>query len=86
MTYLTFEGKEPIVMEFDGLQYFSYPIAKRIKLYKKYPEIDKLLFGMDLMSFIDWVMEKKNENEHMRKYCKAVKNFLSELKQEGKSK
>jgi len=38
------------------------------------------------MSFIDWVMEKKNENEHMRKYCKAVKNFLSELKQEGKSK
>ena len=69
MTYLTFEGKEPIVMEFDGLQYFSYPIAKRIKLYKKYPEIDKLLFGTIVgiiavgssFSLSDYIKKKKGK-------------------------
>jgi len=79
MTYLTFDSKKPIVTQFDGLQYFTYPIEKRAKLYKKYPKIDKLLFGMDFLDFIDWIMEKKNDNEHMKKYCQAVKVILKKM-------
>ncbi len=77
-TWLKFDGKEPIVEQLDGIQYHSYQLAKRIELYKKYPEIDKRLFGWDFKEFLDWVMEKKNANEHMNKYCKAVEKRLKE--------
>jgi len=38
-----------------------------------------LLFGMDFLDFIDWIMEKKNDNEHMKKYCQAVKVILKKM-------
>jgi len=79
MTYLTFDNKEPIVTEFDGLQYFTYPIEKRAELYKKYPEIDKLLFGMNFLDFVDWIMEKKNHDEHMKKYCAELQKIIKKL-------
>jgi hypothetical protein len=78
-TWLKFEGKEPMVEQFDGLQYLYYPLAKRINLYKKYPKIDKQLFGWEFDDFINWIMEKRNANEHMKKYCKAVERLMPEL-------
>ena len=65
--------------QFDGIEYFTYPIEKRAELYKKYPVIDKLLFGMDFINFIDWIMKKKNNDEHMKKYCTKLQKIIKKL-------
>jgi len=77
MIHLTFEDNKPYVTEFDGIQWFSYPLERRIELGKKYPEIDKQLFGENyLEKFIKWILKKKNYDNHMKKYCEGVEKLL----------
>ena len=84
LTNLIFEDGKPVVQQTNGLQYYSYPVKKRGELFKKYPAIEKKLFeGLSFTEWIDWLMKKKNNNNHMKKYCKAVEKILV-LKREEK--
>src|SRR3989344_2605550 len=79
MTLITGIGEEVIIHEFDGLQYHSYPLSKRAKLYKKYPKIDKKLFGWDFFEFIRWILEKEKESEDMKRNCERTRKIVSHL-------
>lgn len=80
-----FIDNEPYYTELDGIQFFSYPIKKRIELYAKNQDFDKIVFQTGdgdffLKEFIEEIMEKKNKNKHMKKYCKAVEELLKKFK------
>lgn len=75
------KGK-PYFRQFDGIQYFCYPIEKRIELFVKYPEIEEIAFkSIDndffFKDFIEKIKSRKNDNEHMRKYVLAVEKILA---------
>jgi len=77
MTYLGFDdNQKPIVTESDGVQYFAYPFEKRVQLYQEHPEIDRQLFDVVFKEFIDWILEKKEDDDHMKKYCSEVEKIL----------
>lgn len=76
MTDHTFdENDNPIVTEFDGIQYFSFPFEKRIQLYLEDPNLEKKLFGLELKKYLKWVLDKEGKNEHMSKYCNKIKKL-----------
>ena len=80
-----FVNKEPYYTEFDGIQYFGYPIKKRIELHVKNPKLEKVVFqtkdnNFFFKDFIEEIMSKKEDNEHMRKYCKAVEKLIENYK------
>lgn len=79
-TRFGFESKEPIVTQFDGLQYLSYSLKERAELYKKYPEIHNRLFKIDFWKFIQWIMDKREHDEYMKVYCTTVDKMLKSLK------
>jgi hypothetical protein len=77
MTYLGFDDEDqPYVMEFDGIQYLKYPFEKRVELHKEHPELEKKLFDMELNDFIKWIISKKDDSEHMKKYCIKTEEIL----------
>lgn len=77
MTYLGFDdNQKPIVTDSDGVQYFAYPFEKRVQLYQEHPEIERKLFGMPFKEFIDWILEKRGDNDHMKKYCSEIEKIL----------
>jgi len=69
-------GNKLYIKEFDGLQVLSYSLEERIKLYKKFPEIDSALFGGGLKKDIKWILDKRDDNEHMKKCCKIVDRLI----------
>ena len=71
-----FKNKKPHVMEFSPIQFFSYPLEKRIKLFKEYPKEERKIFrGFKLKKWLRWVMEKENDDDHMKEYCQAVQKL-----------
>lgn len=81
MKLYSFVNNEPHYTEFDGIQYFAYPVKKRIELYVKNPKLERATFPMverdyHFNEFIEEIMSKKEHNEHMKKYCKAVEGLL----------
>ena len=77
MTLITGIGEEIVIHEFDGLQYHSYSLSKRAELYKKYPKIDKKLFGWNFVEFIRWILEKEKESEDMKRNCERTRKIVS---------
>lgn len=75
-----FEDGKPIVVNNDGFQYLVYPLEKRMQLAKEYPKLDKALFGQSFEEFVNWIMDKKDDNPHMKKYCKKVESLLKKHK------
>lgn len=53
-------NNEVIVTEYDGIQYWYYPLSKRAELYTKYPELEKM-FGLPFPEFAKFLLyNKKN--------------------------
>lgn len=78
-------NEELYYKEYDGIQYFSYPLKKRIELHAKNPELEKLVFqardnDFFFEDFIKEMMSKKNDNKHMKKYCQEAEEIIKELK------
>ncbi len=80
ITHLIFDENRLIVTQFDGVQFFSYPLEKRIELFLKYPEVDELLFGLNIEKFLKWVLEKREQDEYMKKYCEKVDELIKKYK------
>lgn len=77
MTNFHFSGNNPTVTQFNGLQFFSYNLEDRFKIYDKFPEMDKILFGgKGFKRYIKWILRKRKANDHMRKYCEKVKELI----------
>jgi hypothetical protein len=76
MTLITGVDDEVVVYEFDGLQYFSYPLSKRAELYSKYPELHAEIFPMDFKKFADWIIGKENDDETMKHNADLTRKIL----------
>ena len=66
-----------IVTEEDTIQVLSYPIEKRIILFKEYPKIEKKIFGISFKKFHKWLKSKKDDNDYMKDYYKKVEELLN---------
>lgn len=74
------EDNKPIVQGTDGIVYNIYPIEKRAELFSKYPKFDKKLFGLFFKDFVSRLLSKKDDSNHMKKYCLEVENILDKYK------
>jgi hypothetical protein len=79
ITYMSGLDNELFIIESDGLQYHTYPLSKRAKLYSKYPELDKQLFGMEFMKFAQWIIDKEKDNEAMKRNAERVRKILNKI-------
>lgn len=75
-TLITGVGKEVMIHEFDGLQYHSYPLSKRAKLFSKYPELDEILFGTNFIDFAKWIISKETDSEIMKRNTERTREIL----------
>lgn len=75
-TKITRQGNEIIVNEFNGIQYFYYPLSKRIELYSKYPEIEELVFKSPLPGFAKWLFSKDEDLEFKKNVIDHAKKLL----------
>jgi hypothetical protein len=76
MTLVTGVNNEVIVHDFDGLQYFSYSLNERAKLYAKYPELDVKIFPMDFVSFAEWIISKEDDSPAMKRNAERTRELL----------
>jgi len=85
--YLFKKGK-PYFQQSDGIQFFEYPLEKRIELYAKSPTLEKLVFksadnDFFFKDFIEALRNRVKDNPKLEKYHKAVERLLKEYKIEG---
>lgn len=82
---LSFVKKELYYTETDGIQYFRYPIKKRIELYNKNHRLEKLAFptidNFFFKDFIEEIMSKRNDSKQMKRCCREVENLMSKIKE-----
>lgn len=76
-SYLTFSEGRPVHTKSDGVYMYKYLIEDRIKLYKQNRKLENKVFAnVNLPYFIDWLMDRREANEHMEKYCSKVEDLL----------
>jgi len=80
MTLVTGVDKEVIIHDFDGLQYLSYPLTKRAELYSKYPDIDEKIFPMNFEEFAQWIIDKENDSDAMKRNADRTRKILEKFK------
>jgi hypothetical protein len=68
--------KKPIVTHNNGIQYTTYLLEKRIQSYLENKNLDKEAFGSNLRKYIKWIMNKREENDHMREYCEELDKLI----------
>lgn len=76
MTLVSGVEKEVIINEYDGIQYYYYPLCKRAELYSKFPELDKKMFGPPFPEFIEWLLNKENDSEYMQRNAERTRQIL----------
>jgi hypothetical protein len=69
-------GDEIIVTTFDTIQYYTYPISKRIELYKSFPKIEKQVFGNDFKYAMNTILNMENSSDPMKKNKIRLNNLL----------
>jgi hypothetical protein len=79
-TEMVFEKGVPHIIQSDGIQEYSYPIKERLLLYKEHPELESNVFNQSAPKYLEWLMNRRNHNAHMKKYCNAVDKILKEIK------
>lgn len=77
---ITKMGNEIIINEFNGIQYFYYPLSKRIELYSKYPEIEELIFSSSFSEFSKWLFSKDKDVEFKKNIIAPTKKLLQKYK------
>ena len=76
MTLINGVDKEVIITEYDGIQYYYYPLSKRAELYSKFPELDKKMFDLPFPEFIKWLLNKEKESEYMHRNAERTRQIL----------
>jgi len=76
MSFFYLKNKKPMVREDDGLQYFEFPLEKRIKLGIKYPKLHNKRFRITLKEYINWILEKVESDSKMKEYYEAVVKLI----------
>lgn len=76
MDFFTFVDGKPYTYNFNQVQYMGYSIEDRIKVAKKFPNIDNVLFESDIKTFISYILDKRNHDDHMKKYCAKVDKLI----------
>lgn len=79
-TLITGEDKDVIINEFDGLQYYYYPLSRRAELYSKFPELEIAIFGLPFPEYAKWIIDKENDSEYMKRNAERTRQILKKYK------
>jgi len=78
VTILGFKDGKPMNTKSDGIFLMQYLIRDRVKLYKADKKLEGRVFSPKLPGFIDWLIDRKEYNEHTKRYCSKVEDILKE--------
>jgi hypothetical protein len=70
----------PYVTVSDGVQTMEYPLEKRLNFHIAAPEFAEYMFGGQFSSFVEEIIEKKDETEVTQRYWEQTKKILNKHK------
>lgn len=75
----SFYENKPFFVDTDCIMTIASSVENKLKLYRDYPKIFKEIFGWDGKRLLDWTFDKKDNDAHMKKYCKEVAKIVRKL-------